>query len=30
MAELGMAISNNDSCFMGISSRIIRTKFYKI
>ena len=30
MTELGMDISNNDSCFMGISSRMIRTKFYKI
>ena len=30
MAELGMGISNNDSCFMGIKSRKISAKFYRI
>ena len=30
MTELGMEISNNDSCLMGIKNRKLWTKFYGI
>ena len=30
MAELGMEISNNASCLMGIKNRKIWAKFYRI